>query len=360
MSMHRSLVRWKVDPTLVVQRRLPWHVRKQQLRQQLWQGEGEEERQEPSDTPGIVVEIAQQAKRRNRDKQLWSNLLDQALASQGELTPQDMASVLTSMAQARFQHNRLLDEFVRSLSYRSNVKVMVTAMVAVDKLGLPTDGLRRPFLQQLSGSCEQLSFGDLRRVLMALARCWKASPVDQDLLDEICDTLVSKAEDCDPRDLVMVPQHLGRLQHLHMGLLGASANAVATLIASRLAVLPLDALRVLDGLLLLVPLHENAAVRERLGALAQKCRLLARELLRELKSEDLWRTGAQLAGAEVTDHRVWGIWSTEVLGRRDEGTVVRAQRVAQVRKRIRRQWGLGNLPEGLELALRGGAQPGRV
>merc|ERR1719401_2750060 len=117
------------------------------------------------------------------------------------------------MAQARFQHNMLLDEFVRSLSYRSNVKAMVTAMLAVDKLGLPTDALRAPFLQQLSGQCDQLSFGDLRRILMAMARCWRGPAIDAELLDELCAAVVDKSRDCDPRDLVAVPQHLGRLRY---------------------------------------------------------------------------------------------------------------------------------------------------
>lgn len=347
----------KVDPALIVQRRLPWQVRKQQLRQQLWKEEEEPAPEEPAKTPGIVVEIAQAARKKNRDPILWSNLLDQALEQQGELTPQDMASVLFSMAQARFQHAQLLDEFVRSLSFRANVKSMVTAMLAVDKLGLPTDALRAPFLQQLVGSCDELSFGDLRRVLMALARCWQAAPVQKRLLNELCDAIVGKAEGCDPRDLIAVPQHLGRLRHLHAPLLALSVGAVADLIASRLAVLPLDALRALDGFLLLGPLVTRPDARERFASLAAKCRLLATDILRNAGHEEVWRAGAQLAGAEVTEQSVWAVWAGEVVERREEG-VGRAQRVARVRKRIARQWGMSQPPEGLELALRSCLKPG--
>merc|ERR1719181_453658 len=141
---------------MIVQKRLPQHARKQLLREQLW--EEEDDAAGPEKTPSIVVQIAQAAKQRRRQPQLWSNLLDQALASQGELSPQHMAGVLQSMSEARFRHNALLDEFIRSLSYRADVKAMVTAMLAVDRLGLPTDALRASFLQQLSGQCDSLSF----------------------------------------------------------------------------------------------------------------------------------------------------------------------------------------------------------
>ncbi|CAK0852625.1 unnamed protein product [Prorocentrum cordatum] len=132
-------------------------------------------------------------------------------------------------------------------------------MLAVDRLGLPTDALRGPFLQQLSGSCDSLKMGDLRRVLMALARCWQASSVHPELLDELCGSIVAKWEElpawqCDPRNLLAVPQHLGRLRHPHPELLNCSAGAISALISSRLSVLPADALRSFDGLLLLAPL----------------------------------------------------------------------------------------------------------
>jgi len=347
------MVRCKVDPAMIVQKRLPWQVRKHQLRQQLWKEEDEDlQGDEQTKTPGIVVEIAQAARKRKRDPHLWTNLLDQALSSHAELTPQDMASVLSSMAQARFQHNALLDEFVRSLSYRSNVKAMVTAMLAVDKLGLPTDALRAPFLQQLSGQCDELSFGDLRRILMALARCWQAASVDAEVMDELCNAIVDKSRDCDPRDLVTVPQHLGRLRHLHVPLLSASANAVATLVASRLTVLPLDALRAMDGLLLLTPLLAAAPEAQvKLGELARKCGLLAAALLRHCSPEELWRAGAQLAGAEVAERQVWEVWAHEVLGRRDSESG-RTHSAVSIRKRILRQWGLLEPPTGLDFALR--------
>lgn len=353
--MRRSLVRWKADPELIVQKRLPWQVRKQQLRRNLWKEE-EEAPPETSQTSSIVMQIAQAARRRQRQPRLWANLLDQALARQGELTPQDMANVLWSMSEARYQHDTVLDEFVRSLSYRSNVKAMVTAMLAVDRLGLPTDMLRAPFLQQLSGQCDSLSFGDLRRVLMALARCWKVSPVEPDLLRELCDAITVKAADCDPRDLIAVPQHLGRLRHLHGGLLAAASDAVSAIISSRLAVIPLDVLRAYDGFLLLLPLVERQPAKDHLSVLAEKCRLLAAQLLRKATQEERWRTGAQLLGAEVTEPDVWSVWIHEVVHQRSEG-VGRAQRVGQVRSLMARQWSLQRLPEWIELAIQRALQP---
>merc|ERR1740123_2616339 len=111
-------------------------------------------------------------------------------------------------------------------------------------------------------------------------------------------------------------------------------------------------MRALDGLLLIGPLlGDRTGARAKLDALAQKCRLLATDLLRKTKSDELWRVGAQLAGAEVSDVRVWHVWSTEILDRREEG-VSRAQRVAHIRKRARRYWSLTNLPSGLEEAMR--------
>ncbi|CAE8621772.1 unnamed protein product [Polarella glacialis] len=350
--MRRSLARWKVDPQLIVQRRLPWQVRKQQLKNQFWK-DGDEEEPQQTKTPGIVVQISQAAKKRQRDPQLWSNLLDQALAVHGELSPQDMAGVLWSMSEARYQHEALTDEFVRSLSYRANVRAMVTAMLAVDRLGLPTDSLRAPFLQQLSGQCQELGFGDLRRVLMALARCWRhCAPVQQELLGELCDAIADKAEDekCDPRDLVAVPQHLGRLRYVHPELLAASARAVAILVSSRLSVLQLDVLRAQDGFLMLEPLIEVPAARYEIGVLAEKCRLLGAKLLRQARAEEIWRIGSQLLGSEVMDTRVWSVWVGEVMRRR-EPECGRSRRIAEVRRVMTRQWGLNQAPEGLERAL---------
>mmetsp|Transcript_30490 Transcript_30490/g.90376 ORF Transcript_30490/g.90376 Transcript_30490/m.90376 type:complete len:356 (+) Transcript_30490:49-1116(+) len=349
--MHRSLVRWKVDPALVVHKRLPWHVRRQQLRQQLWQEEPQDD-SERTKTPGIVVQIAQAARAKRRQPRLWTNLLGQAMETSAELSPQDMANILWSMSEARFQHHALLDDFVRSLSHRADVKAMVTAMLAVDRLGLSTDTLRAPFLQNLSGECLRLSFGDLRRILMALARCWQSASVHSELLDEICGAIVAKSENCDPRDLVAVPQHLGRLRYVHRQLFTTSTAAIATLVSSRLAVIPLDVLRAFDGLLLLLRLREVQAVRERLEALAGKCRLLAQQLLRREPLQSLWSVGAQTLGAEVAEPRVWAVWAAEVLERREAG-VGRARCVAQMRKRIRRQWSIRQPPEGLEVALQG-------
>jgi len=353
--MRRSLIRWRVDPTMIVQKRLPQHIRKQQLRQQLWQEEPEDTAVD-SKTPSIVVQLAQAAKRRQRQPQLWSNLLDQALANQAELTPQHMASVLQSMADGRFRHDALLDEFIRSLSYRADVRAMVTAMLAVDRLGLPTEALRTSFLQQLSGNCERLSFGDMRRVLMALARCWQSAPVHRDLLQELCGAIAEKAENCDPRDLIVMPQHLGRLRFPHAELLPMAMNAVATAVSSRLTILPLDLLRALDGLLLLLPLVD-AAAREPLASLAMKSRLFASATLRQVSDEEVWRTGAQLLGTEIAESQVWSVWVDAAVDRREEGAG-RAQRLGQIRRRIKKQWDVRHPPEGLELALRAALQQG--
>lgn len=350
--MRRSLVRWKGDPSLIVHKRLPVHVRRQQERQ--LQLREEEEDTEPSAPPSIVVQIAQAARGRRRQPQLWSNLLNQALETSGELSPQDMASVLWSMSEVRYQHRALMDDFVRSLSFRADVKAMVTAMLAVDRLGLPTDALRAPFLQHLAGQCEHLSFGNLRRILMALARCWQQpqAPVQEELLEELCDAIVEKAHNCDPRDLLAVPQHMGRLRYLHRGLFTTSTSAVATLVSSRLTVLPLDVLRALDGLLLLQALVEAERPRQQLGQLAEKCKLMARQLLRGEDLGPLWRTGARLYGAEVVEPRIWSLWAAEVVGRRDLG-VGKAQGIQHLRRRAQRQWRVPQAPEGLEVALQG-------
>merc|ERR1719291_1576635 len=227
-------------------------------------------------------------------------------------------------------HHALLDEFTRSLAFRADVKAMVTAMLAVDRLGLPTDALRGPFLQQLSGSCDSLKMGDLRRVLMALARCWQASSVHPELLDELCGSIVAKWEElpawqCDPRNLLAVPQHLGRLRHPHPGLLNCSAGAIAALISSRLSVLPADALRSLDGLLLLAPLVGPSPAQEQMEGLAAKCQLYAATLLRRASPEDLWSAGAQLLAAGVSEQRVWTVWASAAVERRSDGGA--AQRV---------------------------------
>lgn len=352
--LRRSPARLKADASLIVQKRLPWQVRKNMLRQQFWHEE-EKKPPEQSKTPGIVVEILQAVRKRRRDPQLWTNLLDQALVAQGELSPQDMANVLSSMSDARFQHNALLDEFVRSLSYRADVKAMVTAMLALEKLGLPTDALRTPFLQHLSGGCEELSFGDCRRVLMALARCCPSGRVQREILDELCEAIVEKSEDCDPRDLIAVPQHLGRLRHSHPKLLTIAANAVATIIASRLVVLPLDALRALEGFLLLSALVRAEEAQGKLHQLAMKCQMLAAELLRQAEAQEVWRVGSQLAGCDVAERQVWSVWVDEVVRRREDG-VGCAARIAQMRKTISRKWGF-HPPEGLEVALRGACRP---
>eukprot|EP00927_Polykrikos_kofoidii_P001890 TRINITY_DN10736_c0_g4_i1.p1 TRINITY_DN10736_c0_g4~~TRINITY_DN10736_c0_g4_i1.p1 ORF type:complete len:366 (+),score=57.74 TRINITY_DN10736_c0_g4_i1:132-1229(+) len=359
--MQLSFVRLKVDPKLVVQKRLPLGVRKQQLREQKWQEEVDTASSRFK-TPGVVVQIAQAAKKKRTNAQLWTNLLGQALESRGEMTPQDMASVLWSMSEARFRHDGVIDDFVTALSYRSDVKAVVTAMLAVDRLGLPTESLRGPFLQHLTGQCGRLNLGDLRRVLLALARCWHTAPLyQQALLEELCSELVIKSENCDPRELIAVPQHLGRLSLVHSGLLSICASATGSIVSSRLSVLPLDVLRALDGWLLLKPLlvDRPQVVRDRAESVATKCRLLAVDLLRLLTLEEVWDVGSQLLGVDVTDPRVWSVWANEVIRRQTE-EVGLAKSVTHVRTKLKRLWGLKHTPVGLDAALRSALQSTRV
>ncbi|CAE7370723.1 unnamed protein product [Symbiodinium natans] len=284
-----------------------------------------------------------------RDPQVWGNLLDQALASHAELSPHDMASILWSMSKARYHHETLVKEFARTLSFRAGVTSIVTAMLALDRLGLPTESLRAPFLQQLSGHCQELSFADLRRVLMALARCWKQAAVQQDLLFEICDATADKAIGCDPRDLVAMPQHLGRLQFLHGPLLSASADAVSRLVASRLSVLPLDILRAMDGFLLVAGFLEAGAARAQTLELARKCQLFGGQLLKSSRQSELWNIGSQLLGAEIVSSQVWVLWASEMVQHSPETS--RARGVAVLRQQMAKKWSLDRPPEGLQEAL---------
>ena len=296
-----------------------------------------------------------------------------------ELGPQDMASILWSMADTRFHHKALVEEFVRSLSFRAGIKSLVTAMLALDRLGLPGDSLRTPFLQHLSGQCHELSFGDLRRVLMALARCRAQRGVQDEQLQEICDAIDEKAWDCDPRDLITIPQHLGRLQFVHCQLLARSTDAVSRMISSRLSVVPLDVLRALDGLLLLALLlkkkrlglggscanrggledggfedgHAESRAESQCIILAKKCRLLAQRLLGNSSWADLWGLGSQLLGSEILQEEVWELWISEVAKRKWEASQKesRSQRLQHLRRQMIAKWNLQSLPEDLELAL---------
>lgn len=344
--MLRSLVRLKVDPALIVQKRLPAKVRRQQLQRPLWQDDATPpETGSQAGTPAVVLQIAQAARRRSRDEQLWTNLLDQALVHHEEFAPQDMASVLWSMSEGRYRHAGVTNEFVRALAYRASVKTMVTAMLALDRLELPTDGLRGPFLQQLGGQCESLSFGDCRRILMALARCCRHAAVPEDLLNELCASIILQSHDCDPRDLIAVPQHLGRLRYPHAGLLVISTKAISSLVASRLGVLPLDTLRALDGLIMLLPLIGTGGVEtsasncEPIISLARKCRLLGADQARALSDQELWALGAQMLGAELKEPQVWAIWAREVALHRCPEGVLSSQHMRKVRRRVVRQWG---------------------
>lgn len=341
-----KLSRWlgKVDPAMIVQKRLPWQVRKNQLRQRFWDDEAEQQ----SKTPAIVVQISQMVQGHQRDPKVWGNVLDQALVVHAELSPHDMASILWSMSKARFHHEALVEEFARTLSFRAGVKSIVTAMLALDRLGLPTESLRAPFLQQLSGQCQQLSFGDLRRVLMALARCWQQAAVQQDLLDEICNATADKAVGCDPRDLVAMPQHLGRLRFLHKPLLLVSADAVSKLVTSRLTVLPLDILRAMDGLLLIASLLEGEAARGQTLELVRKCQLFSGQQLKKSRTSELWSIGSQLLGAEIVNSRVWALWVSEMIEQFPEAS--RARGVSLLRQKMARKWALDRFPDGLEQA----------
>eukprot|EP00439_Symbiodinium_sp_Y106_P042212 s873_g5.t1 len=215
---------------------------------------------------------------------------------------------------------------------------------------LPTESLRAPFLQQLSGQCQELSFGDLRRVLMALGRCWKHAAIQQDLLNEICNATADKAVGCDPRDLVAMPQHLGRLRFLHKPLLSASADAVSKLVTSRLTVLPLDILRAMDGLLLIASLLEGETARGQTLELVRKCQLFGGQQLKKSRPSELWGIGSQILGAEIINSRVWAVWVSEMIEHLPEAS--RARGVALLRQKMARKWALDRFPDGLEQALR--------
>jgi len=229
---------------------------------------------------------------------------------------------------------------------------MITAMLALDRLEMPTDALRAPFLQELTGNCEHFNFGDLRRILMALARCWQTAPLQHAPVDEICAQIVEKARDCDPRDFVAIPQHLGRLRRPHPELTVLAVNEVAGLVSSRLGVLPADMLRAFDGLLLLEPLIEKPALHAKVTILATKCRLLAGDLLKQGSSEDNWMVGSRLLGGEIAEPRVWSVWVEEFVRRRPADSS-RAMAITEVRREAVRRWRVKQPPKGVELAMRG-------
>ena len=68
------------------------------------------------------------------------------------------------------------------------------------------------------------------------------------------------------------------------------------------------------------------------------------------------KVGSQLLAIEITESSVWAVWATEAMNRQDSAAG-RAQQAVLIRRRIARQWGVKQLPAGLEVALRGVSQP---
>merc|ERR1719498_641378 len=100
--------------------------------------------------------------------------------------------------------------------------------------------------------------------------------------------------------------------------------------------LPLDVFRAMDGFILLVPIVADGPGRERLALLSTKCPLLAARILQQCSEDDLWKTGRQLLGVDISETIIWCVWVEEVIARR-AALESRAQRGVSARKRIAKQ-----------------------
>jgi len=180
----------------IVQRRLPWSVRKQL----------EAKNAPPKrETPAIITRIVELAYQRphgsrGRLKMTWGNLAHQVLANRAELNSDDLCEVLIAFAKPHVaSHVPLQDvstivhELARAGTCRAPALAQVLHAVEVLRPHLSAD-LKAQLFQMIMGRCADLSFQDLMDVAVGLSKLKNRATINQDFLDELWDAITEKLE----------------------------------------------------------------------------------------------------------------------------------------------------------------------
>ncbi|CEL91772.1 unnamed protein product [Vitrella brassicaformis CCMP3155] len=325
--MRCSCVRLKADPALLVSKRLPNSAKRSKLLPTLIP-------QKEYKHPEIVKRIIRMSLRKERDAVIWYNLCGQAIENRSVLLPIHMAEILRACARVGYRHGEMMALFAESLKQRADVRSVVLALTALQKLQMPCEALKSSFLRQLGGNCASLSFIDLRHVLSAFASL-QIGVSHTELLHEVCDGLLAAAyaseqpdmTGIDGREFLQIPYHLGRLGFPHPTLLRLTCMRLKSLMVSRIRCAPLDALCAYDGFLRLGEEYEG---------IAEKLEMYGRFLLAEVSTKDLLNIAASFTALDISTNPVWSIWADEVADRLESLDARQLDSVHQVYKLLGR------------------------
>eukprot|EP00397_Hematodinium_sp_SG-2012_P057421 GEMP01071773.1.p1 GENE.GEMP01071773.1~~GEMP01071773.1.p1 ORF type:complete len:307 (+),score=83.35 GEMP01071773.1:162-1082(+) len=272
------------DMSHIVQRRLPWSVRKRM----------EGKLAEPTrEIPAIVQRITKCAHQRphgprSRQKVLWGNLAHQVVSNRVELNAEDLCTVLVCFAKPHVATNvplNIVDQIIDSLARTVGIPppALANVLPAVEFLRPELSAeLKAQLLQMLIGQCAELSFVDLTEVLLGLSKLQNRATINQDFLDELFDTLAVRLEtdpSIDPVKCFVLPHAvitLGKVQQPQvLRVIDLLAHLLGNALASRLNVKLRDALNSCD------------AFGGPYMGLARKLHLYCAEELRQLTDEQL-------------------------------------------------------------------------
>lgn len=226
------------------------------------------------------------------------------------LLPQHIAQVIKAFAYVGYRNRQILGEFSEALCDTSDVKSMVSALISLQKLEMPYHRLQHTFLGSLQGNTANLSFADLRFVLIALGRL---NIRNLSLLTEIYQNIARSAREqesngyaIDSREFLIFPFIVGKLQFYHDGVLDLTFQKIGGLVRARIPCAPMDAALCYEGWL-----RMNGEAEEFTRA-CTKTSTYARFVFSRCDTARLLETGAGFATVGIQQEDVWNLWADEI------------------------------------------------
>eukprot|EP00388_Colpodella_angusta_P038251 GDKK01043929.1.p1 GENE.GDKK01043929.1~~GDKK01043929.1.p1 ORF type:complete len:511 (-),score=72.74 GDKK01043929.1:602-2134(-) len=291
---------------LVLSRRKPGNKhRKQRLVRSI---------EEVVEAPLIVKQIEKAASNKVKSVKVWDVLAKSVVVERDHLLPQHIAQVLRSFSDIGYRNKDVLDCFSDSLCDTADIKAMVSALISFQKLEFSVERLQQIFLGSLQGNTHELSFADLRFILIALGRL---NIRNIPLLQEICHNTAQRAREqekagyaIDSREFLVFPYAVGKLQFYHDGILELTFSKIGGLVRSRIPCAPMDAAVCFEGWL-----RMNSESEEFKKA-CEKTSTYVRFVFSRTPTVKLVETGAGFSSIGIQKKEVWSLWCDEMESQR--------------------------------------------
>eukprot|EP00916_Digyalum_oweni_P026560 GHVL01043621.1.p1 GENE.GHVL01043621.1~~GHVL01043621.1.p1 ORF type:complete len:373 (-),score=81.43 GHVL01043621.1:652-1770(-) len=341
--------------TFVVSKRIPKNIKK-------------EDSKKLSDTqpliniekcPILLKKLIDIEKKNKKNKIIYIKLAKNIIDSKEEFMANHAAAVMCIYAKAGMRHEKLCQILTKIVLNNPDIRSCASSIMALYKLEF--ENLRitvqDKLFDALIGRLHELSFMDLRQVLILIARV----RYDCNFMDELCYAMttrlkieMAKAAEIKQhrlvylRDLrtkeddkIVLPKHedfliitycLGVLNQSESRLFSFCLDKIAIVFNNRLKSEYLDAFEVLEGL----HLTNNSKAK----TLLPKCIYYCTHVLTIASSFELLKLAEDLKAVEITRKEIWDIWCDEVEKRFDDFKGEDSETIFNIFKSLQRKTNL--------------------